>query len=432
MNLLKEVFAAEVYPALGCTEPISCAYAATVAAARLDGPATSLTLRIDPGTMKNGTAVTVPGAGGQKGNLIAAALGALIARPEEKLELLRNVTPEILATAQRLTRTEACRLECLDERTEFYIEAEVSDGTRMARCILSGGHTHIERIDVDGAPVYEAPADTTQAGRPAYRTEIEASDLKSLLSLVESSLDPDDMIFLQVGIDMNLEAADYGMREGRTAGQMLRMHELGHLADDIFYRTKLKIAAAVDGRMSGAPRPVMTSGGSGNQGIVAILTPALAGQDMGVDRERILKSVAIAHLMNAYVKCFVGELSAVCGCSMAASIAAAAAIVYQQEGIDMEKISLAVNNVIGDLSGLICDGAKPGCSMKAISGVDTAIRSALMAIEGCGLADDEGVVGRTAEDSIRNLARISLEGMFGVDPTVLDIIRKKEFGVGHA
>ena len=91
-----------------------------------------------------------------------------------------------------------------------------------------------------------------------------------------------------------------------------------------------------------------------------------------------------------------------------------------------------MNNVIGDLSGLICDGAKPGCSMKAISGVDTAIRSALMAIEGCGLADDEGVVGRTAEDSIRNLARISLEGMFGVDPTVLDIIRKKEFGVGHA
>lgn len=431
MNLLKEVLAAEVYPALGCTEPISCAYAAAVAAEKLDGPVTSLELFIDPGTYKNGTAVTVPGAEGEKGNLIAAALGALIARPEDKLELLRNVTPEILTSARRLIRTDACRLECLEDRTGFYVEARVSDGVQNARCILAGGHTTIQQIDVGGQTVYEASADQVQAGKPAYRQEIEASDLKSLLSLVET-IDPDDMLFLQAGVDMNLEAARYGMIEGRTAGQMLRMHELGHLADDIFYRVKMRIAAAVDGRMSGAPRPVMTSGGSGNQGIVAILTAAMVGEDMHVEQPQILRSIAVAHLMNAYVKCFVGELSAVCGCSMAASIAAAAAIVYQQVGIDMEKISLAVNNVIGDLSGLICDGAKPGCAMKAITGVDTAIRSALMAIEGCGLADDEGVVGRTAEDSIRNLARISLEGMFGVDPTVLDIIRKKEFGMGHA
>ena len=190
------------------------------------------------------------------------------------------------------------------------------------------------------------------------------------------------------------------------------MHRDGFLTDDMFYRTKLRVASAVDARMAGMSQAAMTSGGSGNQGIVAMLTPYIVGREMAIDADRIIESIAVAHLVNAYVKCFVGEISVICGCAMAAGIAAATAIVYQQASIDLKRIAFAVNNVIGDLGGLICDGAKPGCTMKAITAVDTAIRSGLMALRGFGLSVDDGLVGLNIEDSLRNLGRITLEGMF--------------------
>jgi L-cysteine desulfidase len=231
---------------------------------------------------------------------------------------------------------------------------------------------------------------------------------------------------------MNLAMAELGLGIEGTANQLLRMKEDGFLADDMFFRTKNRVAAAVDARMAGLDQAVMTSGGSGNQGIVATLTLHGVGTEMGVSKQDILKSIAVAHAVNAYIKCFVGELAVICGCAMAAGVAAAAGIVYQQAGPDVNKITMAVNNVIGDLSGLICDGAKPGCAMKTITSVDAAMRSALMALKGYGLAVEEGMVGRTVEDSIRNLGRLTLEGMLQVDPTVLDILRKKAGGSGKA
>jgi L-cysteine desulfidase len=194
----------------------------------------------------------------------------------------------------------------------------------------------------------------------------------------------------------------------------------------------LKVAAAVDARMAGHPQPVMTSGGSGNQGAVGILTTYMAGLHQGVGSERLLQSVALTHAINAYIKCFIGELSVICGCSMAAGIAAAAAIVYQCCGLDMKKIKFAMDNVIGDLSGLICDGAKPGCAMKAITAVDTAIRSGFMAIGGYGLSDDDGIIGTSPETSIENLGRIALEGMLRIDPAVIHILQAKMGSHGRA
>jgi L-cysteine desulfidase len=210
------------------------------------------------------------------------------------------------------------------------------------------------------------------------------------------------------------------------------MQREAFLADDMFFRTKLRVASAVDAHMAGMSQAVMTSGGSGNQGVVAILTPYIVGREMGVDSDRIIKSIAVAHLVNAYSKCFLGEISVICGCAMAAGIASAIAIVYQQARIDIQRITLAVNNVIGDLSGLICDGAKPGCAMKAVTAVDTAIRSALMALKRYGVTADDGLVGQTVEESLRNLGRITLEGMFRVDPTMLTILQDKTAASGKA
>ena len=431
MNIFTVILENEVYPALGCTEPSACAYAAAAAAEQLHpNTVTKLTLTVDPGTYKNGAAVTVPHSDGGKGNLIAGAMGAFIADSSTRLEVLQKVTPDILRKATALVESENVEYSCMEDRREFYVEARVESGHSRARCVLSGGHTNIIILERDGQKINTGKSSGESTGQD-YRSVLKDMSLKDILGEVVQ-LDQETRDYLQQGVEMNLAIAEAGAKTDRTAHQLLQMKESGLMADDLFYNVKFKVAAAVDARMSGYPMPVMTSGGSGNQGAVGILTPYLVGRHQGIDLERIQESIAITHAINSYIKCFIGELSVVCGCSMAAGIAAAAAIVYQQCGIDMEKIAFAMDNVIGDLSGLICDGAKPGCAMKAVSAVDTALRSGFMAIAGYGLSDDDGIIGTTPEDSIRNLGRLALEGMFKVDPTVIHILQDKATSHGRA
>lgn len=431
MTILEEILANEVYPALGCTEPIACAYAAAAAAEQLlPSPVLKMTLTVDPGTYKNGAAVTVPHSGGGKGNLVAAAMGAFAADSSSRLEVLQKVTPEVLHKAITLIESGNVEYLCKEDCREFYVEARIEGTDSWARCVLSGGHTNIILLEKDGKN--KAPGKSSgDSGVRNYRSLLKRMPIQDLLMEVVQ-LDQKTRNYLQQGVEMNLAIAEKGGRTKRTAYQLQQMKEAGVMAEDLFYHIKFKVAAAVDARMSGYPMPVMTSGGSGNQGAVGILTPYLAGRHRGVDLGRIQESIAITHAINSYIKCFIGELSVICGCSMAAGIAAAAAIVYQQCGIDMEKITFAMDNVIGDLSGLICDGAKPGCAMKTVTAVDTALRSGFMAIGGYGLSDDDGIIGTTPEDSIRNLSRIALEGMFRVDPTVIHILQDKATAHGRA
>jgi L-cysteine desulfidase len=177
--------------------------------------------------------------------------------------------------------------------------------------------------------------------------------------------------------------------------------------------------------MDGAAIPVMSSGESGNQGIVAILVPYQVGKQMKIKEETILKSIALSHLLNGYVKCYTGELAPICGCAIAAGVGAAAAITYQQKGADVKAISLAINNIISDIGGMLCDGAKSGCALKVVSSVDSAIRAAFMGINYYGITEVEGFVGKTAEQTIQNLSRISTVGMVHVDNTIVDIMQDK-------
>lgn len=177
--------------------------------------------------------------------------------------------------------------------------------------------------------------------------------------------------------------------------------------------------------MAGVSLPVMSSGGSGNQGIVAILVPYTVGIHFKVPEKKILRSIALSHLLNSYIKCFTGDLSPLCGCSIAAGVGAAVAIVYQQKGNHMGKITFAVNNLISDLGGMLCDGAKAGCALKVVSSADSAIRSAYMALNNHGITEAEGFVGKTPEETIRNLSKISAIGMAKLDDTMLAIMKKK-------
>ncbi len=423
MTLLQSILDHEVYPAMGCTEPISCGYACAVAAATLGQTPESLELVVDAGTFKNGAAVHVPNSGGRSGNPIAACMGAVIAAPDRKLEILADVTPEQLEAAAELLSASTYR--SLREVREFHIEATVCGGGHSATCVLDGGHTNIVRVEKDGNVLQEQDMPEGGAAVPEYRKQISQMKFAPLLETVLAELDDDARAYLRRGVEMNLAISDHGRTLDGAARQLIQMRERGLLSADVFTEAKETVAAAVDARMCGEPMAVMTSGGSGNQGVVAILTPWSVGKSIGIDEEIILESLAISHAVNAYIKSFTGELAVICGCAMAAGVAASVAIVYQNHGMDLPAMGRAVSNVIGDLSGLICDGAKAGCAMKTVSSVDSAIRSALMAIDGYGLGQHEGLVGETIEKSIQNLSRVSLEGMFGVDPMLLTILEEK-------
>ena len=424
MNLFKEVLAHEVYPAFGCTEPISCAYAAATAAAQLGEPVESLLLRVDPGTYKNGAAVTVPHSNGAKGNLIAAALGAALASPEAKLELLQFVSEDVRNRALAMCDAGRCQSECLADQNGFYIEVTVHGASHRARCVVTGGHTNVVLVEKDGQSLLRNDSSASPKDALAYRQALKQRSMAEVLALAKT-LDTGDREYLQRGVEMNLAISEWGFEVSGMARQLQQMHRDGFLADDMFYRVKLRVASAVDARMTGMGRAVMTSGGAGNQGIVAILTPYLVGREMDVPFERIIESLAVAHLVNAYVKCYMGEISAICGCAVAAGVGSAAAVVYQQKGADLEPIGMAVGNVVGDLCGLLCDGAKPGCAMKAVTAVDSSLRSALMALKGHGLSSNDGMTGHTIEDSLQNLGRMARVGMRRVDPTMLHILQEK-------
>ncbi len=423
MNILKEILKNEVFPALGCTEPIAVAYAASLAAAELNGPPESVHIVVDPGVFKNGFAVTVPNTGGEKGSVIAGALGALIAQPGLKMEILKPAGEMHLQQAKALIAAGKATITCDRTCKGLFVEVEVRTGEGSARARIRGSHTHLVRLEKNGRVLF---ADDTSAegGDPDYKKVLKEMNLRDFVGIARG-IDPEDARYIQKGVDMNLAISEAGRSLKKVGYYVSDLCNKGYLQDDIFSSAKILTASAADARMAGLNFPVMSSGGSGNQGVVAILVPYHLGRHFRIEEATILESIALSHMVNSYIKCFTGELSPLCGCAIASGVGAAVAIVYQQCGEDSDKITLAVNNVISDLGGMLCDGAKGGCALKVASSTDSAIRAAYMAINGHGITHREGFVGRTAEESIRHLSRISKLGMDKADDTMLTIMLEK-------
>jgi len=425
MNIYKEMVTHEVFPALGCTEPIAVAYAAAHAAAQLKGEVEEVRIEVDPGVFKNGFAVTVPNTGGEKGNLIAGALGALIARPELKMEILKGTDDILLARAKELLAKGKVTLAYDAKKVGLHIDVTVKSASGAARAVLEGGHTNLVRLEKDGTPVVDA-AGSGRAGKGhAYRERLREMTVADMIDVVEE-LKSDDLAYLRQGVEMNLALAEVGKTLGKVGHFVSELVSGGLLVDDVVSKSKILTASASDARMAGLPYPAMASGGSGNQGIVASLVPYTVGKFYGVPDETILKSIALSHLVNGYIKCYTGDLSPICGCAIAAGVGAAVAIVYQRSGKDLEKINLAVNTLVSDLGGMLCDGAKSGCALKVVSSTESAIRAAYMALNSHGITEEEGFVGRSAEETIKNMSRIGEIGMSLVDETMLGIMGDKK------
>jgi len=424
MNILKEVLKRQVYPAMGCTEPVTVALAATHAAKLLGEPVREALFILDPGTYKNGMGVTLPNTGGQKGNLLAAAVGLLVLRPDLAMEIFQAVTPALVQRAGRLIKNGTVKMTVLPGHKGIHVEARLKGRRHSAACVISGSHTSITYAEKDGRKLAGAAGENARR-TDQYKDLLRRASLKDMARMAER-MDAEDAAYIRKGVEMNLAAARQGMKLKKVGFYLQDLLRKGYLLDDVFSSAKILTACATDLRMDGRAVPVMSSGESGNQGIVAILVPYSVGKAFHIEDEVICRSIGLSHLINAYVKLFTGGLAPICGCAIAAGVGAAAAIVFQRNGRDIPGLTLAVNNVISDLGGMLCDGAKSGCALKVVSSTDSAIRSAYMAMNHYGITAQEGFVGRSAEETIQNLGRISSVGMAAVDPTIVEIMLGKQ------
>ncbi|MDY6791357.1 MAG: L-serine ammonia-lyase, iron-sulfur-dependent, subunit alpha [Thermodesulfobacteriota bacterium] len=424
MNILKKVLKHEVFPALGCTEPIAVAYAAGIAANEVDGDIEEISITVDPGVYKNGFAVIVPNTDGEKGNLIAGVLGALIKKPELKMEVLKDVKGEMIGRAKTLIQNKKAKISYDSSKTDLYIEVFLKTKKDSSRAVIENSHTNLVYLEKNNQTLFKKERRESRSAGKEYKAILKKMKISELIDLVQH-MDDEDYDYIKHGIEMNLEISKAGQRLEKVGYYIFNSVNRGCLINDVFLSSKILTASAADARMAGIDLPAMSSGGSGNQGIVSILVPYNAGKIFKIEEKIILQSIALSHLINSYIKCFTGDLSPLCGCATAAGVCATAAVVYQQCGNDMEKITLAVNSLISDLGGMLCDGAKGGCALKVASATDSAIRSAFMALDNYGISNLEGFVGKTAEETIRNLSKISILGMSKVDETILGIMLDK-------
>jgi L-cysteine desulfidase len=430
---IKDILAMEVSPALGCTEPSAIALTAAAAASVLpERVPKSVRIWVDPNIYKNAFAVSIPGAGGGSGLGLAAALGAFGGDPGLGLEVLETLDGEALKAAGSLVKSGHVETILLDDHDGLYVRASVSSSGHTAEAVVEEVHDNITSLSLDGTNLPDHPLVTGSRGDRKNLQELEdwlkTLKLQDLLRLLDD-LDDEDMEFLERGIEYNSKLASHGLKHGPGLGIGLGLERLareGMISRDMVLAARILTSAAADARMSGARLPAMSSGGSGNHGLTAILPIVAVREFVKADDREILRAVALSHLVTAYVKAFTGRLSAVCGCSIAAGAGAAAGVTFILGG-SLGHIAGAIKNIIGDLAGVICDGAKDSCAMKLATAAGNAVQAALFSMHGIFVQSTDGIIGLTPEQTMENVGTLSVEGMIEADRAILRIMLEKQF-----
>lgn len=431
---VKDVLNIQVAPALGCTEPVAIALGAASAMSLLSGKGFDhIEVAVDPNVYKNGLAVSIPGASGLVGLDMASALGAVGGDPSLSLEVLRPIDDSHVAQAKTALGGSKVSVKLLKDQQGLLIRTQITSGPHVAESVIEGLHDNIISLTLDGTPVdsplvREKP-DDGPSPLAAMEEWLKALTLNDLMALT-GDLDEEDFAFLQEGVDVNMRLAEQGLKFGLGLGvgkTLERLVRQGLIKKDMMLAARILTSAASDARMSGAPLPAMSSAGSGNHGLTAIL-PIWAVKDYvdDVDRRTVLEAIALSHIVTAYVKAHTGRLSAICGCSVAAGAGATAGITFLLGG-DAKHIAGAIKNLLEDLAGIICDGAKEGCALKLATAAGTAVQAALFALHGVNVHHTDGIVGQSPEDTMRNVGTLAVDGMIQTDKTILEIMLQKQF-----
>ena len=429
---VKDILQMEVMPALGCTEPVAIALGAAAAASILpEGSIDRIDLVVDPNIYKNGMAVTIPGTGGMSGLDTATAVGVYGGDPDLGLEVLNALDETALVKAKKLLDRDIIEIH-LREESGLFIKTTITSGKNTAVSLIQELHNHIVSLELNGIQI-DSPLVSKISGQDGKTAMAVLEEwlmkltLEDIYELVDE-IDADDLAFLKKGVDYNVKLAQHGLKYGSGLGigkAIDRLLKQKLLVRDMTTSARMLTSAAADARMSGANLPAMSSAGSGNHGLTAIL-PIWAIKDfIDQDEEMVLKAIGLSHIVTAYVKAHTGRLSAVCGCSVAAGAGATAGITYLVGG-NVEHMAGAIKNIMEDLAGVICDGAKAGCALKLNTAAGAAVQAALFSLQGINVKETDGIIGASPEQTIQNLGTLSHDGMVETDRTILKIMREKE------
>jgi L-cysteine desulfidase len=411
----------EIVPALGCTEPIAIALAAAKGAEVLGLFPERIEVAVSGNLLKNGMGVGVPGTGAT-GLDIAGAVGALGGKADLGLEVLRDLTSEQAEQGKRMVREGRVTVALADSDDPLYAEVKIYGGGGKSRVVLQHEHTNIVLVEKDGAVLFSKD-DTGE-----HADKVTGWALSMEKAFVFATTAPFSMIsFILEAAEMNMAVAEEGLRHtyGLQVGKVIE-DNIGKrlLSDDTSTYAMKLTAAASDARMDGVMLPVMSNSGSGNQGITCTVPVAAFARRLGSSDEQLARALIMSHLASIHIKHHLGRLSALCGATVAATGSSCGIVMLLGGGLS--QIANAVKNMVGNIAGMICDGAKTSCALKVASSVNAAIQAAFMGMSELAVSGKDGIVSHDLETSIQNLGRLASEGMAITDKVILDIMVSKQ------
>lgn len=412
----------EVVPAIGCTEPMCVALCVAYATETLGCEPSSITVRLSANILKNAMGVGIPGTG-MVGLPIAIALGALVGKSEYQLQVLHDCTPEAVERGKEMIAKGVIRIEL--EKTacdNLYVDVVCSKEGHQAHAIIAHDHNRLVYLSHDDDVITD-----NRSGLQGGKGNVNSSSL-TMKEVYDFAMETpiEDLEFINESRVLNEKAAQEALKGnyGHELGKVLsRPLGKGVMGDSIFSHILSATSCACDARMAGAMIPVMSNSGSGNQGIAATLPIVVFARENHNTEEELVRALILSHLTAIYIKQSLGRLSALCGC-VVASTGSSCGITYLMGG-NYEQVVYSVKNMIANLAGMVCDGAKPSCALKVSSGVSTAVLSAILAIQNKYVTNVEGLIEDDVDRCIHNLTRIGVQGMEEIDRTVLDIMTHK-------
>ena len=412
----------EVIPAIGCTEPIAVSLCVAKACETLGQQPEKIEVALSPNIYKNAMGVGIPNTG-MTGLPIAVALGAVAGKSEYELQVLKDADTSAVDKAKAYLKSADINIDIDNATTQMlYIRVEAFAGQDCAVAVIEGAHTNFTLVSRNGQTLFNAEA----AEGAATSQETEPTLTMQQVYDYATTVPLEQIEWLKDAEKMNIGAAEVSFTGSYGHGLGRLMHSNAKEAifgDTLFTKILSYTSGACDARMSGAMVPVMSNSGSGNQGISATVPVVVFGRERGVTEEQLLRALALSHLTVIYIKQSLGRLSALCGCVVAAT-GSSCGITYLMGG-EFKEVCYAVKNMVANLTGMICDGAKPSCSLKVTSGVSTAVLSALLAIEQRHTTSLEGIIDEDVDKCITNLTNIGRNGMRETDKLILEIMTNK-------
>ena len=411
VNILKH----ELIPALGCTEPIAIAYASAKARQVLGEMPDRIEMNLSGNIIKNVKGVTVPNSGGLKGMEVAAVLGVVGGNADAALEVLESVKPEDIELTKKLVAQGICTCELAEGVANLYVEAKVYKDGHSAEVTILDHHTNIVKVVKDGEVLVDRKSEDENADAGIDKSKLTLRDIIDFANEVKIE-DVKEVLGRQLTMNKAISQEGLDNPWGAQVGKTL----LASRGNDVVTRACARAAAGSDARMSGCSLPVVINSGSGNQGITVSMPVYTYAEEWNISEDKLYRALCISNLVSVHIKYFIGSLSAFCG-AVSAACGSGAAIAYMY-GASYDQIGQTIINTLGNVGGIVCDGAKSSCAAKISSAVNAALLGFQMAIEGKGFQNGEGIVLEDVEQTIKSMGHVGRVGMAGTDIDILNIM----------